>query len=147
MGHHRLEQHCEGDVQFRVPQDRRGNLASPSPDGGDRILRDQRIGREQGQSANDGLTDQHAIEWILVQLRQLGAEKGGGLVERKRLNLVAPAFLGNQDGRRTRQRKFVQAVLDRDLPRRNRTQEGFVGRVGEMLACLGRQAGVAGDDP
>jgi len=40
--------------------------SSLSPGGGDRILCDQWIGREQGQSANDGLTDQHAIERILV---------------------------------------------------------------------------------
>ena len=43
-----------------------GKPVSLSPDGGHRILRDQWIGREQGQSPDDSLTDQHAIEWILV---------------------------------------------------------------------------------
>jgi hypothetical protein len=37
-------------------------------------LRDQGIGREQGQSADDGLADQHAIEWILRGPPASGAE-------------------------------------------------------------------------
>src|SRR5678816_3153297 len=36
------------------------------------ILRDERIGRDDGQAVDDGLADQHAVERVAVQARQLG---------------------------------------------------------------------------
>ncbi len=49
----------------------RGWLAVASPDGTDRVLRDERIGRQGGMFMLDGLADQHAVERILMERRQL----------------------------------------------------------------------------
>jgi hypothetical protein len=49
----------------------------------------------------DGLTDQHAVEGILVQVGQLGAKEGRGLVEGKRLDPMTFALVQNQVDRLT----------------------------------------------
>jgi hypothetical protein len=37
------------------------------PNGADRIRRDERIGREDGEPVNDGLRHKHPIEWVAMQ--------------------------------------------------------------------------------
>src|ERR1035441_10525092 len=81
------------------------------------VLPDQRIRCEQGQGACDGLADEHAVEGILVQVGQLGAEERRGFVEWKRLDLVTLAFVGDKFVGWTRQWQFADAVFERDLPR------------------------------
>ncbi len=46
-------------------------MAVALPDRTDRVLRDERIGRQEDMFMLDGLADQHAVERVLMERRQL----------------------------------------------------------------------------
>ncbi len=71
---------------------------------------------------DDGLADQHPVEWIGVERRQPIELEGRLLVEWQGVDVVLRPCAGHEDPRRNREGQPSQPVLQGDLPGRNRAQ-------------------------
>ena len=92
------------------------------PEHPDRVLADQRVRGDDDQTFGDGLTNQYAVERILMQGRQFRDLNDRFLRHWQRLNAGLLATARYPDRRFLRQGQSSQRPLDGDLPNRNRTQ-------------------------
>ena len=118
-----------------------------SPDRPDGVLDDRAIGSQEGQPFHDGLTDEHSIEGITMQVGQARELKSGGLIQRERVDSVKPSLFQYESIRILRQGKSAECELDRYLPPRNGGEVNLVRGVFMKLAGTLRQSVGAQDDP
>lgn len=96
-----------------------------------RVPADQRIGCQDGQSLFDSLADQHPVERIFVDVRQIGKVQRIRLGKLKRIDQVTLALPGNKLVWRQGQGKFPQLIFDIDLPDGNDAETDFIFRFAE----------------
>src|SRR5450432_4043308 len=124
-----------------------GCIARRLPERAHGILGDQGIGGDQREAAHDGLADQHAVEGIAVQLRELSDGQGSAFVERERFDVVSRPYVRNKRGGLARERQLTERVLDGDLPGGDGAQIDVVVRIRERLPRHARQRAIARRDP
>ena len=122
---------------------RRGAGASPRRPRG--VLRDEGIGRHDGESMDDRLADENAVERVGVERWQFPDVERRGLVNRKRLKTIPLAGGRNDALRRPAEAERPLRVLDRDLPGGRGTHENLGLR--ERQACPVRESPFSGQQP
>ena len=92
-----------------------------------------------------GLTDQHSVEWILMDLWKTKQMKARLLIKRKAFDSVLSSLEWNKHVGRSRQRQPSKTVLHRNLPNRNAAQENVVVRIDKQFPrARGQLLGVCG---
>ena len=117
------------------------------PPRSNRILNDERIGGKQHTIVFNGLADQHAIEWVSMELGKFVQMKDGSLVQRESGDPMSLTFFRHKPIECAGEWQFTEGMLDRQFPNRHDTEEDFVGRIREDLARRWRQVFRARDDP
>ncbi len=78
-----------------------------------------------------GLADQHPVEGVSVQGRQLVQVKHGALVERQHGNPVLVPLFGHEPFEGSRQRQLTKRMFGGKLPDRHGAQQDVIGGIGK----------------
>jgi hypothetical protein len=103
-----------------------------------RVLRNQRVGGQQGDAFDHRLHDQDAVIRILVYWRQIVERDGVFAGDRQLIITVIQETAAQKPGVGPKI-AATEAVLDRDLPQAGRTEDRLVPRIVEQLAGGGWQ--------
>jgi len=106
------------------------------PDGPNRVLPDHLIGCQQNKAMDESLADQHAVEGVLVQIRQFGKLVCRFFLQVQGRNTVTGKHSWNKPIGRFGKRQPSEGVLDDHFPDRNAAQINGVARV--LKADFGR---------
>lgn len=106
------------------------------PDGPNRVLSDHLIGCQQNKAMDERLADQHAVEGVLVQIRQFGKLVCRFFLQGQRRNTMPGAHRRNKSIGRFGKPQPPEGVLDDYFPDRNAAQINAVTRV--LKTDLGR---------
>ena len=99
------------------------------PDGPNRVLPDHLIGCQQNKAMDESLADQHAVEGVLVQIRQFGKLACSFFFQGQGRNTMTGTHRRNKPFGRFGKRQPSEGVLDNHFPDRNAAQINGVARV------------------
>ena len=101
------------------------------PQGFDRVLGDQSVGRDDGEAVFDGLANEHAVERVGVELGKFEELQDAGVVESQRANLPFRFAFGEKFGWRLRERQFPALPFQKHFPDGSRAQIALVRRIAQ----------------